>query len=149
MKCAYCGNEIPAGEEVPGEGTFFCNTIHRYSWKQSGSLETAAAGPSDTPGASVRSSAAPFTNGLTRKIIGSIVYSTASYFFLMLILSMLMGAVAGVEAGQNGQDAAEAGRNAGENFGRTYGLFIMVLCIILSTAGSFKGYLPLTTSSKQ
>ncbi|MFZ4620729.1 MAG: hypothetical protein ACOYNS_09230 [Bacteroidota bacterium] len=149
MKCAYCGNEIPAGEEVSGDGSFFCNTIHRYSWKQSGTLEKAASVPSGTPAAATKASATPFTNGLMRKIIGSAVYSAATYFFLMLILSMLMGAVAGVEAGQNGQDAAEAGRNAGENFGRTYGLFIMVLCIILSTVGSFKGFLPLTTSSKQ
>ncbi len=146
MKCTYCGNEIPSGEETTGEGVFFCNTIHRYSWKQSGSQSIVAAGANVSKPILPT---IPSKTDLPRKIIGSLAYSAASYFFLVVLLGALMGGIAGVEAGKNGQDAAEAGRIAGENFSRTYGLFILILCIILSTVGSFKGYLPLTTSSKQ
>lgn len=144
MKCTFCGNEIPVGEEISGEGEFFCNTIHRYSWKQSGSQKIVDSG------ATTAKPILPVipTSNIQRKIIGSLVYSAASYFFLIVLLGAFMGGIAGVEAGLNGQDAAEAGRNAGENFARTYGLFILILCFMLSTVGSFKGYLPLTTSSK-
>jgi hypothetical protein len=148
MKCTYCGNEIPAGEGVTGEGHQFCNTIHRYSWKQSGGAKDASilSSASTAANASVVSGTKP--NGLLRKIIGTIVYTIVSYFLLVILLGALMGGVAGCEAGQNGQDPAEAGRVAGEQFAATYGLFILILCFILSAVGSFKGFLPLTKPSK-
>ena len=148
MKCSYCGNEIPAGEGVTGEGQMFCNTIHRYSWKQSGG-QNAAVNPSSVQSSTkVPDVSAKIGNGLLRKIIGTVVYTIVSYFLLVIILGARMGGVAGCEAGQNGQDPAEAGRVAGEQFAATYGLFILILCFILSAVGSFKGFLPLTKPSK-
>ncbi len=148
MKCTYCGSEIPAGEEVTGDGHSFCNTIHRYSWKRSGAQNAAAVSvPVQTADTSPVISGLN-ANGMLRKIVGTIVYSAVTYFLLVIILGALIGGVAGYEAGQNGQDPAEAGRIAGEQFASTYGLFILILCFILSAVGSFKGFLPLTKPSK-
>lgn len=148
MKCTYCGSEIPAGEGVTGEGHQFCNTIHRYSWKQSGGLNHTAVPASSSVSANTAAVFGSNSGGLLRKIIGTIVYTILSYFLLVIFLGALMGGVAGCEAGQNGQDPAEAGRIAGEQFAATYGLFILILCFILSAAGSFTGFLPLTKPSK-
>ncbi len=142
MRCAYCGKELSDDESVSWEGQFFCNTIHRYSWKQS-STHTAVPRLHAGEEASARSSAPlPEKNVLARKLIGSVLYTLVSYFLLVFILGMLTGGVAGMEAGQNGEDPAEAGRTAGENFAHTYGSFIFILCFILSTVGTFRDLLP-------
>jgi Mn2+/Fe2+ NRAMP family transporter len=143
MRCAYCGKELSDGESVSWEGQSFCNTIHRYAWKQSSS-QTAVPRVRAGVEVSARSSVPlPEKNVLARKLIGSVLYTLVSYFLLVFILGMLTGGVAGMEAGQNGEDPAEAGRTAGENFAHTYGSFIFILCFILSTVGIFKGLLPM------
>ncbi len=145
--CTYCGQEIPAGEEVSGEGRFFCNTIHRYSWKQSSSqtaLPRVHTGEEVSAGSSVP---LPDKNVLARKLIGSVLYTLVTYFLLVFILGMLTGGAAGMEAGQNGEDPAEAGRMASENFAHNYGLFIFILCFILSTIGTFRDLLPMPSIS--
>jgi hypothetical protein len=45
MKCAYCGNEITGTDHVQYEGLSFCNSIHRYSYKN----EVTAAGKAAPP----------------------------------------------------------------------------------------------------
>jgi hypothetical protein len=35
MKCSFCGNEIQGNSSVEENGLYFCNPLHRYSYKES------------------------------------------------------------------------------------------------------------------
>lgn len=51
MKCAYCGTDVDPANAVIYEGLQFCNSIHRYSYKQDHSasaLRPEAAGTRDS-----------------------------------------------------------------------------------------------------
>ena len=147
MKCAYCNNEIPQGEEIDFNGLHFCNTIHRYSWKNV-SPNTHVNSVQSAVSAQLLTSTTTAKPSILQKSLFGILYFVLFYLLISFTLGGIIGGLAGVEAGHAGKDVSEAARIAGQELGAKYGIIFILAAITLSTIGSIKGWFPGTRKKK-